>query len=551
MSNLKLKIKNFRNSLKRNGIKTETRRIINLIKYKKTVPNDYEEWILVNEPDKKEWEREKRYSSLVRTKFLLILPDEESRKMIENQTYNNYEIVIAKPNEYADIIDKNESDYCIFIGKRIKIQPFALYALMDFIENNSECDAIYSDNDYIVDRKRVNPEFKPHYAYYNLLSKNYIGNFFAVNTKILKENKSLIKGLNIKEPIYDIIIRIAEHNWKIKHIDMVLYHKLDERINLEEQKKILINHLDRKNISYDNVENGKFEGQYKINYKIVSEEKVSIIIPNMEHIEDLKKCINSIFKSTYKNYEIIIVENNSKSKEIFEYYDELQNKYSNIKVIKIEINEFNYSKIVNYGVENSDGKYIVMLNNDIEILSKDWLEQMLMYVQKENVGICGARLYFEDDSVQHAGVTIGIRGLAGHKYRELSKSQFSAKDSVSYVQELSAVTAACFMTKREDWNKVLGFDEKLAVAFNDVDFCMKIRKKNKFIIYNPFVEAYHYESKSRGEDTENKEKQERFAREYAIFVKRWRRTISKGDPYYSKNYRLDTDLPRINYNKIN
>ncbi len=270
----------------------------------------------------------------------------------------------------------------------------------------------------------------------------------------------------------------------------------------------------------------------------------------MDHLEDLKKCINSILKSTYTNYEIIIVENNSKKEETFAYYKELERNHRNIKVVKMKIQEFNYSKIVNYGVKQAEGRYIVMLNNDIELLTPDWLEQMLMYVQKENIGICGARLYFSDNSIQHAGVTIGIRGLAGHKYRAFEKDKFSEKDSISYIQDLSAVTAACFMVKKEDYEKVLGFDEKLKVAFNDVDFCLKIRKQNQLIVYNPFIEAYHYESKSRGEDTENKEKQERFAREYAIFVKRWYRTIGKGDPYFNINYRLDTDIPQINYNKI-
>jgi len=174
-----------------------------------------------------------------------------------------------------------------------------------------------------------------------------------------------------------------------------------------------------------------------------------------------------------------------------------------------------------------------------------------MYVQFDNVGICGALLYFDDNSIQHAGVTIGIRGLAGHRYRELRKEDFSGDDNVSYVQDLSAVTAACFMVKRSDYEKVLGFDERLAVAFNDVDFCLKIRKEKKLIVYNPFVECYHYESKSRGEDTTDKKKQDRFAREYAIFVNRWRKTIDKKDPYFNVNYRLDTDIPKINYNKIN
>ena len=331
---------------------------------------------------------------------------------------------------------------------------------------------------------------------------------------------------------------------------MVLYHKLDDKFDAEEQRKILENYLKNNNIKYDSVENGEFKGQYKINYTIENKDKISIVIPNMDHIKDLKKCINSILKSTYENYEIVIVENNSKEAETFEYYEKLKSN-EKIKIVKLEINEFNFSKIVNYGVQNSTGKYIVLLNNDIEIINKDWLEQMLMYVQQNNIGICGARLYFDDNSIQHAGVTIGIRGLAGHKYREVNKENFTDKDGISYVQDMSAVTAACFMVKKSDYEKLLGFDEKLAVAFNDVDFCLKMRKERKLIIYNPFVQAYHYESKSRGEDTESKEKQERFAREYEIFVKRWWRMIGKGDPYYSINYRLDSDIPKINYNKVN
>ncbi len=550
MSDLKIKIKNLQNSLKRNGLKTELRRLNNYIKYKKTVPDEFVEWSLLNEPNnEKELERQRKFISQLNTKFLIFVPNEETKKLIGEQTYNNYEVVISKAEGYANNVEKYDSDYCIFIGDNIELQPFALFAIQDFIEHN-ECNIIYSDNDYIENEKRVNPEFKPHFAYDNILAKNYIGNFIVVKTKLLKVNKSILENISCKEPIYDIILKTLDIGQKIMHIDMILYHKLDEKIDTEEQKNIIKKHLERNKIKYDSVEDGEFIGQYKINYTILNEDKISIVIPNMDHIDDLKKCINSILKSSYKNYEIIIVENNSKKEETFKYYEGLK-KYENIKVIKMEIDGFNYSKLVNFGVENSEGKYIVMLNNDIEILTVDWLEQMLMYVQKEKVGICGARLYFSDDSIQHAGVTIGIRGLAGHRYREINKSDFSANDNISYVQDLSAVTAACFMVKKEDYEKVLGFDEKLAVAFNDVDFCLKIRKENKLVVYNPFVEAYHYESKSRGEDTESKEKQERFAREYGIFVKRWCRTLGKGDPYFNINYRLDTDIPKINYNKIN
>ena len=203
-----------------------------------------------------------------------------------------------------------------------------------------------------------------------------------------------------------------------------------------------------------------------------------LIIPTKDSKEILKKCIDSIYeKTTYDNYEIIIVENNSKEKETFEFYEKLEQENDFVKVVKMDISEFNFSKIVNFGVMHSSGKYVLLLNNDIEIITPDWLEQMLMYIQRENVGIVGARLYFSDNSIQHAGVTIGIRGLAGHRYRELRKEEFSKYDDVSYVQDLSAVTAACFIVRKKDYEELLGFDEELAVAFNDVDFCLKIREK--------------------------------------------------------------------------
>ena len=429
MSDFKIKIKNFQNSLKRNGIKTELRRFKNYIKYKQTVPNEYEEWILLNEPSNKYLEKQKKYKSALNTNFLIISPNKDIKNIVSNQTYKNYKIVISKPEDYMENVRKYNSDYCIFVGENIELQPFALYAIQDFIEYN-ECNVIYSDNDYIKDGKRNNPEFKPHFAYDNILSKNYIGDFLIVKTKFLEENEDVLTDLSYTEPIYDIILKSIEKTKRIMHIDKILYHKLNEKIDVQEQKKIIKQHLDRIGLKYDSIVDGKFLGQYKINYKILNNDKISIVIPNMDHVEDLQKCVNSILKSSYKNYNIIIVENNSKKEETFKYYKKIQEDNENIKVIKMEINEFNYSKIVNYGVKNSDGKYVLLLNNDIEIINQDWLEEMLMYIQRDDVGICGARLYFDDDSIQHAGVTIGIRGLAGHRYREVSKSDFSINDNI-------------------------------------------------------------------------------------------------------------------------
>ena len=538
--------------IKNNGFKGLYSTCINKIRFGKVILDEYATWIANNEPNEVELEKQKEYKSCQNLKFEIICNDnQELINSIEKQTYSNYQISVLEKDKIQNIVANSKSDYIIFIGQDIELMPFSLYELVKSIEYRDSI-LIYSDNDKLINGKRVEPHFKPGFARDTIISQNYIDGFIAVKTTFLKVHKEILENLN-KNMIYDIVLQISEKTRKIEHIQKILYHKTTEQINvdIEDEKKIIEKHLQRMNLEYDSIQDGKFKGQYKINYKIKGNPLISLVIPNMDHIEDLEKLLNSLKKSTYSNYEVVIVENNSKNKETFEYYEKISNEDKRIKVVKFEINYFNYSAIVNYGVECSNGEYIVMLNNDIEFITTDWMEQMLMYAQRPDVGICGAKLYFPDRTIQHAGVTIGTRGLAGHRSREISEKDFYREDYINIVQDLSAVTAACFMVRKQLYIDMLGFDEKLAVAFNDVDFCLKVRTAKYLIVYNPFVEAYHYESKSRGEDTENSEKQKRFAKEYELFVKRWSKVIAKGDPYYNKNYRLDTDLPKINYNKIN
>lgn len=538
--------------IKNDGFKGLYTTCINKIRFGKTVLDEYATWIANNEPNKAELDKQKEYKSCQNLKFEIICNDnQELINSIEQQTYSNYQISVLEKDKVQNIVANSKSDYIIFIGQDIELMPFTLYELVKSIEYRDSI-LIYSDNDKLINDKRIEPHFKPGFARDTIISQNYIDGFIAVKTTFLKVHNEILENLN-KNMIYDIVLQISEKTRKIEHIQKILYHKTTEQINvdIEDEKKIIEKHLQRMNLEYDSIQDGKFKGQYKINYKIKGNPLISLVIPNMDHIEDLEKLLNSLKKSTYSNYEVVIVENNSKNKETFEYYEKISNEDKRIKVVKFEINYFNYSAIVNYGVECSNGEYIVMLNNDIEFITTDWMEQMLMYAQRPDVGICGAKLYFPDRTIQHAGVTIGTRGLAGHRSREISEKDFYREDYINIVQDLSAVTAACFMVRKQLYIDMLGFDEKLAVAFNDVDFCLKVRTAKYLIVYNPFVEAYHYESKSRGEDTENSEKQKRFAKEYELFVKRWSKVIAKGDPYYNRNYRLDTDLPKINYNKIN
>lgn len=544
-------LKSFLRYIKNNGFKGLYRKCINKIKFGKSVLEDYSAWILNNEPNVNDLEKQKQYKSCQNLKFEIICKNNKDLiKSIESQTYTEYKISNLDNKNIENIVLNSKSDYLVFIDDNISLQPFTLYELVKSIEYRDSI-LIYSDNDKLIDGKRIEPHFKPGFARDTILSQNYIGGFIVIKTKFLKIHKEMLQNLN-KNIIYDLILQISEKTRKIEHIQKVLYHETvqDIEIDIDDEKQIIEKHLKRMGLEYKSIEDGRYKGHYKINYELNGTPLISIVVPNKDHIDDLEKLIKSVENSTYQNYEMVIVENNSEKQETFDYYDKISKNNNKIKIVKFDIKYFNYSAIVNFGVENASGEYIVLLNNDIEFITKDWMEQMLMYVQRPDVGICGAKLYFPDRSIQHAGVTIGTRGLAGHRNREVREDEYHSQDYINIVQNLSAVTAACFMVRKQLYIDMLGFDEKLAVAFNDVDFCLKVKTEKYLIVYNPFIEAYHYESKSRGEDTESPEKQKRFIKEYELFVKRWEKVISKGDPYYNKNYRLDTDLRKINYNKI-
>jgi GT2 family glycosyltransferase len=266
---------------------------------------------------------------------------------------------------------------------------------------------------------------------------------------------------------------------------------------------------------------------------------VSILIPNKDHFCDLEKCINSILeKTTYKNTEIIVIENNSTTSEIYKYYRKLERQ--NIKVVNFKEKKFNFSAINNFGRTFAKGKYLLFLNNDIEIITPDWIQEMVMFCQRKNIGTVGAKLYYPDETIQHAGVILGLGGVAGHSHKNFRRHDPGYFGKLMYAQNMTAVTAACMLVKTTVFDKIGGFDEKFAVAFNDIDLCMKIRKMGYFIVWTPFAECYHFESKSRGSDN-LPQKQKRFQQEVLLFRKRYREELEKGDPYYNPNLTLSKE----------
>ena len=335
---------------------------------------------------------------------------------------------------------------------------------------------------------------------------------------------------------------------KIVHIPKVLYHwrchqgstasnPESKMYAFEAGSRAVMAHYERVGIPAESVEKGVDYGIYHTHFKIQGEPLVSVIIPNKDHSQDLDTCIRSLMeRSTYQNLEFIVVENNSTSPETFAYYKKLQEAHSNVKVVTWK-EGFNYSAINNFGASFASGEYLLLLNNDTELLEPDSIKEMLGFCQREDVGIVGARLLYADDTIQHAGVVVGFGGIAGHTFIGLHKAENSYFHRAMCAQDYSAVTAACLMTKKSVFETVGGLSTELAVAFNDIDYCMKVRALGKLVVYAPYACLYHYESKSRGlEDTP--EKVARFNREVAMFHKKWPEILEQGDPYYNPNLTL-------------
>ena len=271
---------------------------------------------------------------------------------------------------------------------------------------------------------------------------------------------------------------------------------------------------------------------------------VSIVIPTKDHVEILRRCIGSIFeKSSYHNFEVLIVENNSTQKATFDYYDELSAAYPNRARILEWNHEFNFSRLMNFGRKNARGEYLLLLNNDTEVITPDWIERMLGFCARPDVGCVGVKLYYPDDTIQHAGVVVCGSG-ADHLNKNIPRDVHGYFGLDDLQQDLSAVTAACLMVSTADFDAVGGFTEELSVAFNDVDFCLKLRDRGLLVVYNPDVELYHYESISRGSES-TKDKEIRFRKEFSYLMNHWARYYVLGDPYSNPNF--DIGIPKDRY----
>ena len=551
---------------------------------------DYGEWYELTKPTEEELKAQKEAVFDYMPKLSIVIPvfktpERYLKEMLDSilaQTYTNWEVCIADGSprgesvervlkRYAQrdqrfkyvILGENKGisgntnaamdmatgDFVVLADHDDVITENALYECVKAINLDPENDVIYSDEDKLdMDGGALfDPHFKPDFNIDLLRSVNYICHLFVVNRDLMDAVGGFRHEYDGAQD-YDFIFRCTEKARKIYHIPKVLYHwrcHQDSTASNPQSKlyafeagaRAIMAHYERVGIEAEKVEKGVDYGIYHTVFKIQGEPLISVIIPNKDHHRDLDLCIRSIMeKSTYRNLEFVVVENNSTEPETFEYYKAISKEFPCVRVVTWE-KEFNYAAINNFGVTFAKGEYLLFLNNDTEIINPDSIRELLGFGQRDDVGIVGARLLYQDDTIQHAGVVIGFGGIAGHTFIGLHRAENSYFHRAMCAQDYSAVTAACMLSKRSVFDAVHGFSEELAVAFNDIDYCMKVRALGKLVVYAPYALLYHYESKSRGlEDTP--EKVARFNREVKIFADKWPDILKHGDPYYNPNLTL-------------
>lgn len=549
---------------------------------------DYQEWLKERDltEEERKRQRERNWDQPITISLAVPLyrtPEEYLRQMIESvlaQTYPHWELCIADGSqdggecqrvveEYAgkdgriryQMLEKNlgisgntnaamqmaKGEFLALFDHDDLLAENALYEVALAVERQPEADVIYTDEDKVTSdlKEYFQPHFKPDFAPDLLCSNNYICHLLTVRTQLAKQVGGMRPEFDGAQD-HDFIFRCTEQARRVVHIPKILYHwrihkgstadnPMGKQYAVQAGKRAVEAHLKRKGLS-GTVEPLKDLGFYRVTYQVQGSPLISIVIPNKDEKEMLERCLDSIRTlSTYENYEILIVENNSVTEEIRDYYKSLE-KQTNIRVIEWD-RPFNYSAINNFGISQARGDYIICLNNDITVISPDWMQKLLANCQRPQVGVTGARLYFPDNTIQHAGIALGIGGVAGSLFVGMDRRRTGYMHKAVIQQNLSAVTAACMMFRKEIWEKAGGFTEELAVAFNDVDLCLKIRELGYLVVYNPDVEMYHYESRTRGpEDTE--EKRRRFQREIEYMRTHWIKYLKGGDPYYNCNLSL-------------
>ena len=581
--------------LKKNGVK----KLMYRLRYGTYVgESDYESWLFAQRVNEKTLniQRNTHFSYSPKISILVATFNTKEvylKEMIDtvvNQSYSNWELCIADGST-NDFVEKYVHEHYSSYGDKIKFKKLdqnygisgntnkafematgdyiTVYDHDDTLEldcfyeivkalQEYRYDALYTDEDKFDDSTKMynDPNLKPDFSEDLLRSHNYITHLFIVNKKIVDEVGYYNSEFDGSQD-YDYIFRCVEKANAVYHIPRVLYHwrMHPESTAQNPESKLYCYDAGKRAIEAHYKRVGveasvelmpkPLYGFYHTTYSTKDNPLVSILIPNYNHKAILKTCIDSLYNvNTYKNFEIVIVENNSTEKEIFDYYEELKKQHDNIQVVTYK-GEFNYSRINNFGMKYTNGDYVLLLNNDTEVISPTALSEMVGCILRPEVGAVGAKLLYEDDTVQHAGVVVGFSGYAGHVNHGINKDDYGYMLRARVNCNYSAVTAACMMVKKSVFNQVSGFDEQFVVACNDVDLCLKICQEKYLVVYNAFALWHHYESKSRGYDDASQEKMWRFNKEVEKFQTKWKDVLVHGDPYYNKNWNIKLGAFRL------
>ena len=486
--------------------------------------------------------------------FEIILIDDNSSNIETLNTLKEYEnnskikIKYRKTNGMISVASNDgiklaKGEFLVLVDNDDKLDQNAFYYLVEALNKDKTLDFIYTDEDKMdIHGKYFEPHFKPDYSPDTLMGMNYICHLSCLRTSLVREVGGFRKDYDGSQD-YDLFLRILDKTKKIYHIPRILYHWRETPSSTSlalgnksyayiAGKKALEDTLKRRNIEGEVLDNPT-SSTYLIKYKH-DNPKVSIIIPMKDKVNLTKVCIDSLYnKNTYQNFEIIIVDNNSTEEETLNYFNALKKEHDNVKILTIK-EEFNYSRLNNLAIKEATGDYILLLNNDTEVLDKDFLDYMVGYASRDHVGCVGLKLLYKDLKVQHAGVVLGYGGVAGHIFVTASNKDIGIFNRLSMPYDYSAVTAACLLVKKSKYLEVDGFDENLKVALNDVDFNLKMLKKGYYNVCLNNISLLHYESKSRGYEV-TKEQIERFQKEQDYMKKKWGKEL-ENDKYFSSNY---------------
>nr|WP_304954890.1 glycosyltransferase family 2 protein [uncultured Acetatifactor sp.] len=562
-------------------------------------------------PEQAASERETVFPRMVKISILLPLWNNERQYQEEvldsvmNQTYANWELCLADGSDEAHSyigeickeyaarsdgrilykhLEKNggiagntnaclqmaTGEYIGLLDQDDLLHPSVLYEYVKAI-NEQNADYLYCDETTFKGddiNRMLTMHFKPDYAPDNLRANNYICHFSVFSRELL-DGQELFRTKYDGSQDHDMILRLTDNAKKIVHVPRLMYYWRSHSGSvaagieakpyaIEAAKGAVAEHLRKHGYEHFKIESTRaFETIFRIRYNIIGTPKISIVIANKDHEPDLRRCVSSILeKSTYDNYEIVIVENNSSTEEIRSYYSSLLGqdwqedsavrdsgpaKSADGRIaIVVYRGEFNYSAVNNLGVEYATGEYVLLLNNDTEVITVNWMEELLMYAQRADVGAVGAKLYYGDKTIQHAGVVIGLgaHGTAGHTHYRQHRQNLGYMGRLCYAQDVTAVTGACLLVKKSLYLSAGGLDESFAVSLNDVDFCLKLRGMGLLNVFTPFAELFHYESVSRGLD-DTGERARRYNLESERFRKKWQKELEAGDPYYNPNFSLD------------